>query len=254
MELLSRASRLVRTVLVFKLFILAMVGLALFSVVTLRRYSDRVSGPLLRWWGRVSLRLLGLTMEVQGARPFAARAPRVSIVNHLSTLDVVVASAICPDAFSCVGKRELRWVFPFNVGWWSLRLYYIDRKNHESALKTLDEAAADMVARGRTVMMAPEGTRSPDGRMGPFKKGAFHLALRARLPIYPIVFAGLSEAMPKGALVPRPGAVKVRFLPPVETRDWRPEELNERIAEVHGAMDRAYHELRDELGLPDLRA
>ncbi len=111
-----------------------------------------------------------------------------------------------------------------------------------------------MVARGRTVMMAPEGTRSRDGRMGRFKKGAFHLAMRAKLPIYPIVFAGLSEAMPKGALVPRPCAVKVRFLDPVETRDWRPEELDARIAEVHGAMERAYHELRDELGLPALRS
>ena len=247
-------SRLLRTLIVFKLFVLAMVGLALFSVVTFRRYSDQVSGPLLRWWGRTSLWVLGMELEVQGERPFVTRAPRVSIVNHLSTLDVVVASAICPDAFSCVGKRELRWVFPFNVGWWSLRLYYIDRKNHESALKTLDAAAADMVERGRTVMMAPEGTRSPDGRMGPFKKGAFHLAMRAKLPIYPIVFAGLSEAMPKGHLIPIAHPVKVRFLPPVETRDWRPEELNERIGEVHASMERAYHELRDELGLPDLRA
>jgi len=246
------ALRVLRLVVGFSLFIIAMMGLFLFSLLTLRRFSDRVSGPLLRWWGRVTLKLVNIELIAHGERPFTERIPRLVIVNHLSTLDVVWASAICPDAFSCIGKRELRWVFPFNIGWWSLRLYYIDRKDRESAIRTLKLAARDMVETNRSVMMAPEGTRSPDGRMLPFKKGAFHFALSERLPIYPIVAAGVSEAMPKGSLVPHPGVIHIRYLDPIDTSDWEEERLDEHIAEVRGLMEQTYIELRREAGLPEL--
>lgn len=244
--------QLIRVLVGFVFFIAVMIVLFAFSVLTLRRFSERISGPVLRFWGRTTLAIIGVKLIVKNASPFDEPAPRVTIVNHLSTLDVVWASAVCPDAFSCIGKRELRWVFPFNIGWWSFRLYYIDRRDRASAIRTLKEAARDMVARKRTVMMAPEGTRSPDGRMQPFKKGAFHLAMSEGLPLFPIVVAGASEAMPKKSLLPRAQPIHLTFLEPIETSSWREEELDERIAEVREVMDQAYHALRAEAGLPPL--
>ena len=244
--------RVLRITVAFTIFILMMIALFAFSLLTWRRYSAEISGPALRFWGHLSLKILGIKLIEHGEWPFKERVPRLVIVNHLSTLDIVWASAVCPDAFSCIGKRELRWLFPFNIGWWSLKLYYIDRTDRESAIRTLEEAARDMVETNRTVMMAPEGTRSPDGRMLPFKKGAFHFALTERLPIYPIVAAGVSEAMPKGSYIPKPGAFHVQYMEPVETQGWDEERLDEHIAEVRSSMEEAYTALRERAGLPKL--
>ena len=246
------AIRVLRIIIAFAFFIIAMTLLFAFSLLTWRRYSEEISGPALRAWGKTSLWILGIKLVTHGEWPFKERVPRLGIVNHLSTLDIVWAAAVCPNAFSCIGKRELRWVFPFNIGWWSFRLYYIDRKNRESAIATLKRAARDMVETKRTVMMAPEGTRSRDGRMLPFKKGAFHFAISERLPIYPGVAAGVSELMPKGTFIPKPGTIHVRFLDPVDTSDWDEARLDEHIKEVRDQMERAYVELRAKAGLPTL--
>ena len=249
---MSALLRLVRVVVGFAFFILVMSLLFAFSILTLRAFSEKISGPVLRFWGRVTLWILGIKVTSQGPWPFERPAPRVLIVNHLSTLDVIWASSLCPNAFSCIGKRELRWVFPFNIGWWSFKLYYINRKDRASAIQTLKEAAQDMVRNNRSVIMAPEGTRSRDGRMQPFKKGAFHLAMSERLPIFPVVAAGVSEAMPKDSFVPHPKPILVRFLPPIDTTEWREEDLDQHIEEVRALMNHTYQELRAQLGLPSL--
>ena len=82
------------------------------------------------------------------------------------------------------------------------------------------------------VALAPEGTRSRDGRLGPFKKGAFHLAMQAGVPIVPVVIHNAGDVAPKGEFVLRPATVEVDVLPPVDTSDWRSETIEEHVAEV----------------------
>jgi 1-acyl-sn-glycerol-3-phosphate acyltransferase len=174
------------------------------------------------------------------------------IVNHQSTLDIVWFCAITPNRLGAVGKRELIWVPIFNLSWWALRFFFIDRSNLESAISTLERAAENTLMHHRSVALSPEGTRSPDGRILPFKKGVFHLAMMGRFPLYPIVVCGAAEAMPKHALWARPHPISLRFLPPISTQDWDPHRLSEHIDFVRQQMIDAYDELREEAGLQPL--
>ena len=83
-------------------------------------------------------------------------------------------------------------------------------------------------------MIAPEGTRSATPRLGPFKKGAFHVAMQAEVPIVPIVIRNAGELMWRGSQTLRPGTVEVGVLPPVDTSDWQRETIADHVAEVRG--------------------
>ena len=169
-----------------------------------------------------------------------------------SSLDVVWFCAVCPGRMGTVGKRELIRVPVLNLAWWSLRLFLIDRSNSASAIATMKQATENTMKHRRSVSLAPEGTRSKDARILPFKKGVFHLAIEGRLPIYPIVMCGAADAMPKHSLIAYPHPITLRFLPPISTQEWDRDQLSEHIAEVHQQMSDAYVELRAEAGLPPL--
>lgn len=240
----------VRTLVAFSFFAVYVTSFFIFSVLTLRRWNLRVSGPILRFFGRVTLKLLGIPLALVNEWPFETDEARVVIVNHQSTLDVVWFCAVCPGRMGSVGKRELIWVPVLNLAWWAFRLFLVDRSNNESAIITMKQAAENTIRHRRSVALAPEGTRSKDARILPFKKGVFHLALEGRLPIYPIVMCGAAEAMPKHSLIAYPHPITLHFLPPVSTQDWDRDRLDEHIAVIRDQMSDAYVELRARAGLP----
>lgn len=159
------------------------------------------------------------------------QAPRVVVCNHQSALDMMwMASIIAPAALT-FGKRQLVYVPFVNLAWWVLGFVLVDRENPSRAAAVL-EGAADLIVRGRrSLIVAPEGTRSRDGEFLPFKRGAFLIAVRAQVPIHPVVVSNAHELCPRGSWLPRPGVVRLRFLPPVETRG-----LSE--ADARGLMER----------------
>jgi 1-acyl-sn-glycerol-3-phosphate acyltransferase len=241
-----------RTLIAFCFFAVYITSFFIFSVLTLRRWNLRLSGPMLRFYGRTTLKILGLPLVLVNEWPFGEDEARVVIVNHQSSLDVVWFCAVCPGRMGTVGKRELIRVPVLNLAWWSLRLFLIDRSNSASAIATMKQATENTVKYRRSVSLAPEGTRSKDARILPFKKGVFHLAIEGRLPIYPIVMCGAADAMPKHSLIVYPHPITLRFLPPISTQEWDRERLGEHIAEVRQQMSDAYVELRAQAGLPSL--
>jgi putative phosphoserine phosphatase/1-acylglycerol-3-phosphate O-acyltransferase len=92
---------------------------------------------------------------------------------------------------------------------------------------------------GKSVVLAPEGTRTVSPRLAPFKKGAFHLAMQAGVPMVPIVIRNAGDVAPKGDFVFRSATVNVQVLPPVDTSDWRRETLDEHVLEVRNMFARA---------------
>ena len=86
---------------------------------------------------------------------------------------------------------------------------------------------------GRSLLIAPEGTRAPTPRLGRFKKGAFHMAMQAGVPIVPVVFRNTLDALPRDALVIRPAVVEAVVLPPVDTSHWTRESLDEEVEAIH---------------------
>jgi putative phosphoserine phosphatase/1-acylglycerol-3-phosphate O-acyltransferase len=116
---------------------------------------------------------------------------------------------------------------------------FVDRGNTAQARRVLEPAVAKVRDQGISLIIAPEGTRSATPRLGPFKKGAFHIAMQAGAPMVPMVIRNAGEVMWRGAQVIRSGTVEVLVLPPVDTTAWRPETVTEHVAEVRGMFTHA---------------
>jgi len=175
----------------------------------------RLVPPLLRAWGRSLLACAGvrLTLEPSAAAELARSRRRVLTLNHASTLDMFVVTAFWPDGGVIVMKREF---LAMPVLGWVVRCMDavpIDRANRASAAAALEEAARFVREQDRTIIVAPEGTRSRTGELQRFKLGAFHLAQAAEAPIVPLVLHGTRELWPMRQLHCASGAVTVRLLP-----------------------------------------
>ena len=223
-------------------------ALTLLSIVTLRHWARTWVAPAAHVWARALLALCGVRVDYDNASTLRSRAARVVLINHPSTLDAVWAALVMPPAALPIGKREMIYYPGLNLAWWALRFGLIDRSNPEAARGTLAALVERVRCERLSILVAPEGTRSRDGSLQAFKKGAFHLALQAGVPICPVVAAGAHAIWPRHRWLPVPGVVRIRFLPPFETRDWRIADLDAHIERVHTAMQLALHELEPRAG------
>jgi 1-acyl-sn-glycerol-3-phosphate acyltransferase len=175
----------------------------------------RVAGRFLRWCAVfATLTFPFWRIRIEGRWPSGKRA-YVVVSNHQSMLDIFMLSRL-PREMKWVAKKELFRV-PW-VGWmfWLAGDIPIRRGDADSARDVLARAR-HYLDRGMNVMMFPEGTRSRDGRMLPFKSGAFRLAIEAGVPVLPVAVYGTAEGMPKGSPWVRPARPRARILEPVET-------------------------------------
>jgi 1-acyl-sn-glycerol-3-phosphate acyltransferase len=167
-----------------------------------------------RLWAHIYLRIAGIKVSVSGAERVAA-PPYIFMCNHQSALDIHVLLAYLPYSFKFIAKRSL-FLIPF-LGWTMKRAGYIslDRENPKQALKAMDEASRRIQA-GVNILVFPEGTRTADGNLLPFKKGAFALALKARVPIVPVGIRGTATCQPEGFQVPvQGGSVSINLGEPI---------------------------------------
>lgn len=169
-------------------------------------------------WCRATLRQIGVTVDAEGLEPTREHAPCVLVANHLSALDIPVLGAVLEGDYRWVAKRELFRV-PF-VGWhlWSAGHIPVDRKAGRKAVGPLQDRIDRVLRDGASVLLFPEGTRSKDGALQKFKMGAFQAAVRAGVPLVPIVLDGTQAIVRKGAFTLDPSAprrVTIRGLPPV---------------------------------------
>ncbi|KAI9679646.1 MAG: 1-acylglycerol-3-phosphate O-acyltransferase [Trizodia sp. TS-e1964] len=179
----------------------------------------------------------GVRFEVRGERNLSTR-PAVFIGNHQTELDVLMLGTVFPPWCSVTAKKSLRNV-PF-LGWFmSLSgTVFIDRANRQTALLAIDSAAQQIQARRQSVYIFPEGTRSyfaePD--LLPFKKGAFHLAVQAGVPIVPIVVANYADVLHVQSRRFTGGVIPVKVLEPIETKHLRAEDVDELTRETRELM------------------
>lgn len=186
-------------------------------------------------WARAILGTAGATVELIGAERLPA-GPVVIMANHVSYLDVPALFDKLPYELRFVAKKELQYV-PF-FGWATKALghIFIDRGNSRQARASLDRGAAEIRA-GASVVIFPEGTRSNDGRLLPFKKGGFVLAIKSGVPIVPVAICGVRDVLPKGATFAEPGVIRLRVQPPIDTRGYTLETKETLMADVRAAID-----------------
>jgi 1-acyl-sn-glycerol-3-phosphate acyltransferase len=167
------------------------------------------------WWAKNHLAVLGITVRIYGVGRLT-HPPYTLMCNHQSALDIFSLLTALPFSFKWIAKREL-FRIPF-LGW-SMKMaghISLDRENPREALKAINDAAL-RISEGASVMIFPEGTRSEDGTLLPFKKGGFTLALRAKVPIAPMAVRGTSNLQPKGHFLPcRTGIVEIVIGEPIQ--------------------------------------
>ena len=176
--------------------------------------------------------MIGLELDVKGEENAWSNRPCVFVFNHQSQADTLVIPALLRRDLAGVGKKEIGDI-PFigKVMQWGGTVL-IDRDNVKSARESMAPLVDVMRKEGRSVCIAPEGTRSTSTNLGRFKKGAFHLAIQARVPIVPIVIHNALDVAPRGQYVLKPATVKVSVLPAVDTSDWNTESINDHVHQV----------------------
>ncbi|KAF2139096.1 uncharacterized protein K452DRAFT_328420 [Aplosporella prunicola CBS 121167] len=180
----------------------------------------------------------GVTFQVVEGEKYLLERPAVFIGNHQTELDVLMLGCIFPKYCSVTAKKSLKYV-PF-LGWFMAlsKSVFIDRANRATARAAFDGAASYMTHNKQSVYIFPEGTRSytEQPELLPFKKGAFHLAVQAQVPIVPIVVANYSNVLNIKRKIFRSGTVPVKVLPPIKTEGLTAADVDRLTTETREAM------------------
>ena len=190
------------------------------------------------FWGWLLTTLSGVTVRVEGLAQLDRTKPYIFVANHQSQFDIFVLDGFLDRDFRWLAKKEL---FRVPLFGWAMLLagsIPVDRSHGRQALKSLDEAAK-RIAAGASVVIFPEGTRSPDGRLQPFKAGGMQLAIKAGVELVPMAITGTHQVLPKGKILVRSGEVVIRLGEPVDSRAFSSKEkqalaelLHEKVAQL----------------------
>jgi 1-acyl-sn-glycerol-3-phosphate acyltransferase len=200
----------------------------------------RVRGDVYSWatraWSRTILRGSGVSVHVHGAEHSRWNEGQILVANHVSAFDILAIAAVIPTNYYFVAKKELECVPFFGIAWKAAGHISIDRSNRQSALASL-QRAGEKIRRDRgTVVIFPEGTRSPTGELLPFKKGAFQLAIEAQVPVLPVIVAGSYEIMKTHSRRIEPRPIHLYIAPPVDPRSYAAAEVDTLVRDVHARM------------------
>ena len=187
-------------------------------------------------WAKMILKILGVQVRLQGLENVDYSRPAVYAANHLSALDIPVLYATLPIQFRILAKKEL-FAYPF-LGWHLQRSGQIavDQKDARSSLRSLNRAG-ESLREGMPLVVFPEGGRSPSGELREFMGGAFYSALKAQVPVVPIVITGVRELLPMNSFHALPGEANVVFCHPVSTEGMTPRDMDKLAAAVRTVME-----------------
>lgn len=236
---LARAMDIAQTVLVMAR-VAAVTLVSALHAIFLAAFTPGSTGlhAVARAWGRSVLRVSRVRISVSGGEHIAPGRPYIFMANHQGNYDIPVLLGYLPVEFRWLAKTELFRIPLFGRAMTAIGCIAIDRADRESAFGSLRRAAG-VLDRGIPIMIFPEGTRSPDGRLLPFKKGGFVLALTSGMPIVPLGIRGSRAIMPKGGRIIRGGDVALVIGPPILTSGMRPEDRDDVMRRVRAALMQA---------------
>ncbi len=192
-----------------------------------------------RFWAPMHWRITGSRMTVEPLPDLDWSRPHIFLMNHQSAMDIPCAFAALPVNLRFVAKHVLRYV-PFLGQYMAMTgMVFINRSRRAEAMKSL-ALAGERIRAGANILAFPEGTRSRNGRLLPFKKGVFMLALESQVPIVPVAIEGSRQVLPSDSLALRRHPIRVKVGQPIETkgltaedRDALMEQVREALVELH---------------------
>lgn len=209
---------------------------ALMQRTSLDECDDRLA-----WWSRRLLEDAEVTLTVEGVENIPAEADGAFVImtNHRSYYDIPTVFCCVPGRVRMIAKKQLFYTPIFGRAMLAAGFIKIDREKREKAVASLKESG-DLLSQGVRVWIAPEGTRSRDGKLGPFKSGGFHLAVDAGVPILPIALEGTEDILHASGLTVQKGAhVRARILKPIDAASYGAGRRKELTADVRAALARA---------------
>ena len=186
--------------------------------------------------GPVITRIVGTKLINPDSQKLKNSGPAIYVTNHTSALDIFISMALCPYGGCGVGKKEIVKIPFFGWAYWLSGHLVIDRGNREKAVASMNKLSKFVNDKKLSIWIWPEGTRSMDGKLIPFKKGFVHLALATRLPIIPVVLHGAHKRWPAKTMQFYPGEVRVEVLEPIPTDSWSKDTIDDHISEVRRIM------------------
>jgi len=188
-----------------------------------------------RIWSKSILFVSGIKVDVEGLANIDPAKSYIYMSNHRSNFDIPVLLGCLPIQFRWLAKAELFKIPIFGRAMQGAGYVKIDRFNRESAFKSIDEIAAKM-KNGVSVMIFPEGTRSEDGNIKPFKKGGFIMAVDSGVPIVPVIVRGTRSIMVKGRWRIKPGHVTLSIKKPIGTTGYTRDNKDDLIKTVRSVI------------------
>ncbi|MEQ9619486.1 MAG: lysophospholipid acyltransferase family protein [Deltaproteobacteria bacterium] len=235
---------MIRTVISWIAFIVYTVFFGIIGIILAVISPSSAVKYAVRPWARIILFTTGVKLDVRGLENLPAE-PSIIMYNHQSVFDIFAYMAALPIDWKAVMKKEVAGM-PF-IGWVSKLAghYFVARDGSGRDTKEVKRIVSN-IRSGPSVMIAPEGTRGKDGKLLPFQKGGFFIAMLARVPVVPMVITGGLQIMPKDSRVLKPGTMKIRILPPIHVEDLPPgrEGRDELMRTVRNQMEEVLNELQ----------
>ena len=192
-----------------------------------------------RFFVRLGLRLVGVRVEVTGLERLDPAQAYIFTPNHQSMIEVPLFVTYLGRNPAYLAKKEVFKYPIFGYGIGLMGVVPVDRSNSPAAVESARLATKNL-RRGKSYVVYPEGTRSPDGRMLPFKKGAFMMALDAGVPVVPVTISGGTQIMPKAQVKVHPSTVRITVHEPLSTKGYSKQNISELMerarAKIHSAL------------------
>ncbi len=229
-----RAVVALRTVLLLGPFLALTMPLAGVVLMTsLVRKDAAFIEVIIRMWSRLFLATAPVRLDIEGRDHIDPTRQYVFVANHLSNFDIPAMLLAAPVPIRFLAKKELYQIPVLAQAMNSIGIIRTDRQGSSAAHAEINQGVARAKARGHSLIVFPEGTRSDDGIMAPFKKGAFRIAITNDLPVVPVTISGTWEAWPPGSKLIYPAAARVVLHEPIPTTDLTVLDINSLKNQVH---------------------
>jgi 1-acyl-sn-glycerol-3-phosphate acyltransferase len=211
-------------------------------VSVFNRYSPITYQYITRWWSKIIVLSANIKVEISGKENIKSNTSYLVICNHQSHLDIPVLVYHLPLRLTFLAKKELFKIPFFGWGMQAAGILKIDRSNQKKAIQTLKDAEKIIIGKNFSVLAFPEGTRSTDGEIDAFKKGSFVMAMNTGLQVLPVSIRGTYDILPKKKLTIKPGKVRLKIYPPVESKNYDFDTRNMLVEKVHQIIVKGFHE------------
>jgi len=225
--------RTIILLVIYSLFAIFLIPVLLFCALT--KWPQPII-PIVKGALRLGQKILGIRLDISGIERIDKKKVYVFMSNHLSLIDGPLLFMLIPKSIRVILKKEIFKVPIIGQAMKLVGFIPVDRKSIKGGKKSIDKASRLIKERGFSFLIFPEGTRSRDGKLQPFKRGGFFISMDSLAPVVPVSIKGTYELMPKGSFFAKRGKIRVIFHPLVSVLGFDRHSLPQFMDKVKGAI------------------